>query len=485
LNCVAGFAQGRGVTYGAKKHRKQREVLNFDLDIFFPSIAQNRVFGVFRQFFKFNFQVSSILRRLVCYHDHLIQGAPTSPVLSNIILYAFDKQMLELARRTKTVYTRYVDDITFSSRNTMPRLLWQGENLSTTVKKIVEEAGFQLSEEKTRKFGKGNRLSVTGVVVNEKMNVRRTYVRKIRAMLHNFKITEDYDSTVKKFNGFYLKDKIVDPERVLKGMISYVYQIRSDPEQDQVLSRRLMQDYNSINWPGGSRFELKLAIPQKFKRYNAIFAVEVVTLFKDFFFGTAFLCDGKIYSCCHIFENRNEPDDQPKSIKLIEFDPETLEVHKTYKVDKVDLWSEDDISMLYSSALNKTKRKSFNSPAHPLKGPAKVDILGYPEAFQIGEKSRMYTAEETTIITIGDNISQSHKSENSRSVVLLTNDNGGIQSGNSGGPVVSIGNGTVVGIAIRGAQPKDGNYEVVRSEMVDFYNWLHSNKRTPETLRLR
>ena len=96
----------------------------------------------------------------------------------------------------------------------------------------------------------------------------------------------------------------------------------------------------------------------------------------------------------------------------------------------------------------------FNSPAHPLKGPAKVDILGYPEAFQIGEKSRMYTAEETTIITIGDNISQSHKSENSRSVVLLTNDNGGIQSGNSGGPVVSIGNGTVVGIAIRGLNQK-------------------------------
>ncbi|QVI33270.1 RNA-directed DNA polymerase [Lacticaseibacillus zeae] len=149
LSCVSGFVSKRGLRYGASKHEHRKKLVNFDLENFFPSIPQNKVFGVFAQYFNLPIAVSDVLAKLVCLHHCLTQGSPTSPCLSNIILHKLDSQMLRIAKRTGTTYTRYVDDITFSSRGNMPKVIWHHDDISNELKQIINAAGFRVNSEKT------------------------------------------------------------------------------------------------------------------------------------------------------------------------------------------------------------------------------------------------------------------------------------------------------------------------------------------------
>ncbi|RUM76684.1 MAG: hypothetical protein DSZ11_00210, partial [Sulfurovum sp.] len=107
------------------------------------------------------------------------QGSPASPMISNLICRKLDKRMSGIATSLGFVYTRYADDMTFSSKeylNINKMLYW--------VKGIVKEEGFILHPEKTRIMKKGARHEVTGVVVNEKPSVNRKELKRFRALLY-------------------------------------------------------------------------------------------------------------------------------------------------------------------------------------------------------------------------------------------------------------------------------------------------------------
>ncbi len=193
-----GFVPERSIKSNAEKHIGKDVVINLDLKDFFPSVSYKRVKGMFKSL-GYSEQIATIFG-LLCTEPEvdevemdrqkyyvskgsrfLPQGAPTSPAITNIICYKMDRRFEGVANKLGFTYTRYADDLTFSASGNsvekVSRILWQ-------VKEIVEDEGFKLHPKKIRVMRNGRRKEVTGIVVNEKMNVDRKTLRKFRALLY-------------------------------------------------------------------------------------------------------------------------------------------------------------------------------------------------------------------------------------------------------------------------------------------------------------
>jgi RNA-directed DNA polymerase len=113
---VKGYTKGESFLSNAKYHEKQKWILNIDVEDFFPSIGFARIRGLFlSKYFGFNHRVATILARITTFKNGLPQGASTSPLLANIIAHNLDKKLVEIAVKAQLKFTRYADDITFSS----------------------------------------------------------------------------------------------------------------------------------------------------------------------------------------------------------------------------------------------------------------------------------------------------------------------------------------------------------------------------------
>lgn len=190
-----GFIKGKSIKSNAKKHTGKKYVLNIDLSNFFETITFARVYGVFKaRPFNFGHDAASILAQACTYNGVLPQGAPTSPTLSNIIAASLDKKLVTLARKFKIQYTRYADDITFSFNQKPPedlvRVIDGGSSceISDLLNEIIESCGFKVNTKKTRLQPKTQRQEVTGLVVNNKVNINRDYIRITRSMIHGWRI---------------------------------------------------------------------------------------------------------------------------------------------------------------------------------------------------------------------------------------------------------------------------------------------------------
>ncbi|WP_459127685.1 reverse transcriptase domain-containing protein [Latilactobacillus curvatus] len=248
---VVGFVKGRDVLYGAKKHINKRVLLNFDIKDFFPSIKEYRVVGVFKYYFKFNNVISGSLASLCTHNGTLTQGAATSPVLSNIILYQLDRKLKKLCLDNGCFYSRYVDDITISSyRNEFPKYIYTNDGISEEIVKIVESEKLEINDEKTRMSYSNQSQRVTGIVVNKQANVQRAYVNKIRSIMHNY-MSNNKDEADKKFYKYYHprhnSTKKVNPFAVIRGMINHVVHVKGS---DSSVTLNLMRRFNELSLKG-------------------------------------------------------------------------------------------------------------------------------------------------------------------------------------------------------------------------------------------
>jgi RNA-directed DNA polymerase len=187
---VHGFVPGRSPVSNARQHQQQKWILKVDLENFFPSINFGRVRGMFMAFpFEYPADVATLLAQLCCYRNQLPQGAPTSPIVSNFICRRLDVQLAKIARDERCYYTRYADDICLSTnRKAFPAGLASRDVgnvlLGAPVTEAIRENGFRVNLSKTRLIRHTRRQRVTGLVVNEKVNVDRDYVRSLRNLLY-------------------------------------------------------------------------------------------------------------------------------------------------------------------------------------------------------------------------------------------------------------------------------------------------------------
>ncbi len=194
-----GFRRGRSIVTNAQPHVGALVVINLDLQDFFPSISYQRVKGIFCSL-GYAEAVATILG-LICTEPeiiqveldsrsyyiaqterHLPQGAPSSPALTNILCRRLDRRLSGLASSRGFTYTRYADDLTFSTLN--PEKLRDIGNILQSVSSIVVHEGLTVHPEKTRVLRNSQQQEVTGVVVNQKLNVDRTILQKFRATLY-------------------------------------------------------------------------------------------------------------------------------------------------------------------------------------------------------------------------------------------------------------------------------------------------------------
>lgn len=201
-NAAHGFVTGRSILSNALPHVNQAIVVNLDMENFFPTVNYRRVKGLFRQL-GYAEQLATELALLTTEPEvtqvaldgetwfvqedvrFLPQGAPTSPAISNIICRRLDSRLQAMAQKLGFVYTRYADDMTFSSAQptaSVQQLLWR-------CKQIVQDEGFKIHPEKTRVMRKPQKQEVTGIVVNEKPSVDRKTLKRFRALL--FQIAKD------------------------------------------------------------------------------------------------------------------------------------------------------------------------------------------------------------------------------------------------------------------------------------------------------
>ncbi|HQT04019.1 MAG TPA: reverse transcriptase domain-containing protein [Thiotrichales bacterium] len=189
-----GFMPERSIVTNAQEHLGKAWVLNMDLENFFGSFGYEQVKQLFLSApFEFDTPVAEYAAKLCTSSEGLPQGAPTSPSLSNWLMRELDGQLLALARKHKLSYTRYADDITFSSNRSIPGELlrkdlktgaWQ---LSDQLHQLFAEHGLKVNPRKTRLQTQHQRQEVTGLTVNQRINVDRRYVRNLRGMIHAYK----------------------------------------------------------------------------------------------------------------------------------------------------------------------------------------------------------------------------------------------------------------------------------------------------------
>lgn len=213
----------------AKDHTNKKIILKLDIKDFFTNITFENIYNSLPNSI-FPKEVKVLLVKLCTYYDYLPQGAPTSPYLSNLALKGFDEYIGGYCEKRNITYTRYCDDLTFSGD-------FNVRQLKNKVEAFLEEIGFNLNDKKTKVIRNNNRQTVTGVVVNKKINIAKEYKREIRKEIYY--ITKyGLDSHCK-----HLKSDKVKYLNSLKGRINYCLQINHDNNEFKEYLK-ILKDYS-------------------------------------------------------------------------------------------------------------------------------------------------------------------------------------------------------------------------------------------------
>lgn len=442
-----GFVKSRGICTNANIHLRRKNVLNLDLKDFFPSINFGRVRGVFLASpYNCPREVATVLARICCFNNELPQGAPTSPIVSNMICARLDSHLAKLAATHHCRYSRYADDITFSTnQRQFPRaiaeLITEGETttmqLGLALTRTIEKNGFQINNDKVRLRTTFERQEVTGLTVNKKLNVERRFIREVRAMLHNWR-EKGIAVCQKKFAA---KHRRLHPHRTqislfkeaVKGKIEFIGQVRGKTD---ALYLKYLKELKALAPELLSNTTLRNLVALDDQAAYILDQLWVVDATKaddsDARQGTAFyLEEYGLVTCAHVlFDDptclvevyrRDETERQPAGIKL----------HNTIL----------DLAVLSLKSVPETR---FTASTRQIKIGDKIWLAGFP-SWGRGHSGIV----EPGLVTGSFN-------DVDGSPRLLINAN--IASGNSGGPVFDE-SWNVVGVAAKGVN-KDDKQEV-------------------------
>jgi len=250
---ATGFIKHRSILMNAKFHENNSIILNLDLANFFESIPEKRVYGIFKslgyssnlavdfakicttKISEYTFDNLSDAEK-VHFEDlrnlkepFLVQGAPSSPGLSNLVCRKLDLRLSKLANKLGANYSRYVDDITFSgSEINLPNF--------DILKKIIEDEGFKINWNKGGRYKRGQKQLVTGLLIDRKVRITKKFKKEIYRHLY----------FCKKY-GAYSHFQRISPDKGYKkewllGKIYYVHSIEPDE------AKKMLEIVKQINW---------------------------------------------------------------------------------------------------------------------------------------------------------------------------------------------------------------------------------------------
>ena len=456
-----GFITEKSIVTNAVNHVNAKTLLQFDLKDFFSSINFARIRAIFITVFKVNSRIATILANLCVDERNLLpQGASTSPLIANIASYKLDQQLYSLAKKNKCCYTRYADDITFSSSTYKfsDDIFYHEENrLSDKVLNIVAIQGFKVNPNKTRILKSNHSMYVTGIKVNTKLNVNRKYIRRIRSILHSIEKNFDNLATAEKLfeekynfrNSFSMNKNMF---LIIRGMIGHVGNVKG---KDDAIFKKLAKRYNEIlkflaENKGLDNPYIKIPATKTELQERNTFVIDSDRTVKVKFYGednevyyeqgTAFLLNGiGIVTNCHVLNNL-EPCFNDENFEFAEEYYITLH-NSIYGSERhlakiVLINNEIDVALLKSDTIDHLKY-GFKYNLDVRKG-EEIITLGYPY-FRVGNSLR---SEKGSIM----GVRTSDRNSMHKRLEVSTR----IPGGNSGGPILNMQN-EVVGIAVKGS----------------------------------
>ena len=214
------FEKGKSIITNSQMHRNKKYILNIDLKNFFDSFNFGRVRGFFikDRDFAVSPEIATVIAQIACYQGKLPQGAPSSPIITNLITRILDYRIVKIAKKYRFTYSRYADDMTFSTNRELNsnklRASKELDNFLTELENVIISSGFEINPKKTRLSNNMQRQEVTGLVVNKKINVKREYIKNTRAMA--FQLYKD---------GAFEIDKKPGTLNQLTGRFAFIFQI--------------------------------------------------------------------------------------------------------------------------------------------------------------------------------------------------------------------------------------------------------------------
>lgn len=454
-----GFVPSKDIVTNAEIHVGKKYVLNLDLENFFENISYARVSNMFLRYFKLVPKVAHTLANICCHPDgYLPQGAPTSPIISNIISKTMDKELTSLAKRVPTArYSRYADDITFSSNIPFPMQFIEIDSrlpiISSTLIKVITDNGFTINNQKIRLQTSKEHQEVTGITVNKKLNVKRKYIRQIRAMLHSVEQNiNNLDIPISKFNAKYpFRNKQyseeIDMFKVLKGMITHVGHVKGN--NDSVFIKLATRFNNLVETiPISSVTTIKILSPNKLYEDN-VFIIESkkdITYYDEeeneiisigYGQGTGFYLKGVgLITNYHVLEYVINAIDSGSKIaappfNIRYFKGNSYEISHYAKITHYDI--KKDIAILEPEDID-INNVGLEASSKTIAQGEFVRLLGFPE---YSEKDELKISDGTIDRSV-------YVKKNLRYEIAQT-----IFQGNSGGPLMNSKN-EVIGVAVRG-----------------------------------
>lgn len=441
-NAVHGFVVAsscpapRSIVSNARLHVGAKFILNTDLKDFFPSINFGRVRGMFiGKPYALTPEAATVLAQICCFENGLPQGAPTSPIVSNMVCARLDGDLQKLAQRYNCLYSRYADDLTFSTRassfpKSLARTVASASGSETVVggefDNVVNGNGFQINALKTRLQTKIRRQEVTGLTVNQFPNIKRRYLNQLRAMLHawrKFGLELAETDFLNRHDNKHRNPSSPRPSfrRVVKGKLDFLTMVRG---KDDSVCIRLLRQYaqleTSFNFTAivGPKTSIELV-------KDAVWVLEALAGSGDDLVteqGTAFFLAGVgLITCAHVVR------------------PETraIRAHEPTKQYPIRVVAKDeflDLAVLDIPGVHHDIELPSGDPATLHQSQA-IRVLGFPN-YAPGNQCAVRNGEITAFRTVSA----------IRRILVDAN----IIVGNSGGPVVDQSN-RVIGVAAKGA----------------------------------
>lgn len=213
---VTGFEAGQSIVHNANRHVGQQVVLKMDIEEFFPSTTAERLTKYFQRI-GWNREAAELLTRLTTHENGLPQGAPTSPRLSNLVNRRLDTRIAWAARKRRATYTRYADDITISfPRDNAKRV----RGMVQYVRHRLRMEGYRNNRQKEIILRSHQQQRVTGLVVNERVNLPRETRRRLRAIEHRLNTGQSATMTREQLDGWKALLSMIEKQRDWQNLLN-------------------------------------------------------------------------------------------------------------------------------------------------------------------------------------------------------------------------------------------------------------------------
>jgi RNA-directed DNA polymerase len=223
----------RNIVNNARQHIGKKWMLNMDIEDFFHAVKSDRVAWIFlSKPFSFDSDLAYLLMQLTTYKGRLPMGAPTSPILSNFAAKLLDNDLETLSKSKGWVYSRYADDMSFSSDNEIM------EQDIILLRDYYEAHNFIANEKKVKLMGPGDEHSVTGIVVgNKNLDLKDEFFEQLGAELKQLNEV----SNVKGRLGVTLKDWVDDYRDRIEGMIVFAEFVLGERNEKVLAAKRELE----------------------------------------------------------------------------------------------------------------------------------------------------------------------------------------------------------------------------------------------------